>query len=344
MQKLTFFYKTNISLFKSHRLIGLIIMTFALLLIPLNFPNRSNHTHTFLNPLDQLFAPSPVQASEGLTITKSGPVGPIDVGGEITYKLTVINNTGANLVAPILVTDSVPLNTTCNDNAIGATNPDWLSDCTRYVALWTLPSGNFSNTTSVVLTYTVTVTDILPHGYEIINKDYAVRQLPNGSIAEGTGVVKTVINAPRWQIDKTISFPVSEFVIPGKEIEYTLTYLNNSFLPISGTFFVTDTIPAFTTLLTNSLAANATYSGVTAGEVVTWTISSSLGSQQDGDVTYRVQVVNPFSSMEKIISNSEYGIIGANIFEPALGRPVTITVETRPILSITVSLANRHLY
>ncbi|MFQ5577777.1 MAG: hypothetical protein ACE5G8_12415, partial [Anaerolineae bacterium] len=285
--------------------------------------------------------PAAVRAGGGLTITKiANPAfpTPVDPGGSIVYTLIISNNTGTNfdgLSDFMYVSDDVPTYTTCTGQQ-GPPAWDFSATCNPS-AVWLL-SGIFTNSTQVALTYTVEVSPVVPFGTVISNTAYQV-DANNGAVSDtGTAVITTPLNAPRWSIDKTISSPAGPFVASGADLEYTITFSNSGSFGVSGSYVITDTVPPHTTLLTATLS-HTDYTGTGPGSVITWTLNTPLSPGGQSSIQYSVRVTSPLTK-GTVITNDNYGIAGGNVFAPASGDPVGITVESTPVLELSKSLLN----
>lgn len=281
--------------------------------------------------------PAQVRATGGLTITKTANRSQVAVGESITYRLVVSNETGSDIsggIPPVVVTDTIPTYTRCDPNAMGAP-ADWSFDCVNNTAAWLL-NGTFTDGTSVVLTFSVTVDEVVPFGVEIRNDDYAFSSGSAGDV--GTTVVTTPVDAPQWSLRKQIDNPSGNLVAPGEDITYRLIYGNSGNAQLNGTYVLTDTVPPFTTLITTSLA-HTNYSGITPGSLITWTFSSALNPGQERNTTFRIQVSSPLTK-DLLIVNEAFGIRGGNAFAGASGTPVTLTVASKPILAVSKRLLN----
>jgi uncharacterized repeat protein (TIGR01451 family) len=214
-----------------------------------------------------------VYATGGLTITKTAnPTPTVNQGSVLTYNLTLINNTGISLT-DIVVTDTVPANTTCTDIPIPP--PGWFTDgiinCQNNgEARWILPPGFgdvLANGSSVVLVYGVTVGQPLPDLSNITNAAFTYRVQaisPTTFIDNGAQTITTTVFAPEWQISKEVNPPTT--VEPGDTLTYTLTVTNVGHLATSGDYTITDQIPLHTNYVTDSASPTASFDGTS----LTW--------------------------------------------------------------------------
>lgn len=275
-----------------------------------------------------------VRAAGGLTVTKVANAPTVDQGGLLTYTLIATNNTGVDLTqGVIVVSDTVPANTTCADidfSVDGSWFPG-VPQCQSGTAFWIKPPGNsfpFPNGSVVTLTYVVTASQPLLDQSLITNlaSSYAISSPTIFSL--GQNDVNTPVNAPVWQIGKTAD--PSPVVETGTALTYTLTVTNIGHLATSGFYTITDQIPANTTYVNNSAFPAATFNDPT----LTWVLSTPVGINQAFTVSFVVTVDDNLPEASGIV-NQTYSITGGNVFSPAVGAPVTVTVQTPVTLTLT---------
>lgn len=304
-------------------LLALMIST-VLLLLPLM--EDSARPISLANFLEVSFDAATVQAAGGLTITKTAPA-TVNQGEILTYTILVNNNTGQDIIAAS-VADAIPQNTTCN-SVQDSSPPIWAkTSCGSGAIAWVLIQSPpffttpFTNNTTALFNFSVAVNQPLPDQSVIINDNYNVSASPFSDIG---AAVTTTVNAPNWEISKTAS---SSIVQPGDRLTYTLTITNNGHFVTSGTYTITDEIPANTTFV--SASAPGTFS---AGNV-TWALNTPLNVNQSTSLTYAV-TINQNLADELAIVNQNYSVTGGNVFSPAFGSAVTITVDVPVTLTLT---------
>ena len=314
---------------------GVVTLAFLLSFLPLRQmlhlppPNRPPSVHSPF-PL----GPTAVRADGGLTITKKALQPTVAPGGVLTYTLLVTNRSGVSLTNAAVV-DDVPPNTTCRavaDVSGWATN---LAYCqSNGIAVW--DGGLLTDGVTLAFTYSVTVDQPRPDGSLIRNAagGYAVGGYLFGTTTPltdaGNRTITTPVTAPAWQIAKTV-VPTGS-VLAGKTLTYTLTYTNSGSYATSGSYVITDALPANTTFV------SASGGGTNAGGIVTWNGSAALSPGQSASVYFIAQVNAPLAA-GTVITNDRYRISGGNVFTPAMGAPVTVTVAAAPSLEITKSPA-----
>jgi uncharacterized repeat protein (TIGR01451 family) len=278
-----------------------------------------------------------VRATGGLTITKSASAPAVNQGGLLTYTLVVHNDTSFDLT-DVVVVDTVPANTTCQDiqSPSGWFN-NGVANCQNDgEAKWLLPKlggGSLADGSTAVLTYTIQVDQPLPDLSTIENVTYSVVASDTagvGSFSDAGSIYTTTVYAPEWQISKSV-VPTPN-VKPGDLLTYTISVLNDGHLDASGLYTVTDVIPQYTSYIASTQPVTET------GSMLTWVFSETLDIGASRVVTYVVQVqVNdhPLSDGLSIV-NDTYSVAGANVYASATGSPVAVTVQA-PDLQITKS-------
>lgn len=96
----------------------------------------------------------------------------------------------------------------------------------------------------------------------------------------------------------------SSQVSGGQTLTYTLRVINSDSI-IKTNIIITDTVPAGTTLLTDSLSGDAAYSGVTPGSIITWNTGVNLSQGQMLTRTFAVTIDTGVAG-GSIITNTAY--------------------------------------
>lgn len=286
----------------------------------LHLSSSQPHQAETIIDLARPFAVPLLQATNGLTITKSAPA-EVDQGGILTYTLVITNNTGSEITDGF-VGDSLSSEVSCNPAENPVTSPPtWDFLCTSGVAVWTINSP-IADGATVQVAYRVNVTQPLTDGYEIINDDYFIS--PNDDSPIFGPPIVTLVRAPQWLITKTVS---SSSIQPDEILIYTITATNIGHLVTSGDYEISDTIPNLTTLVEAP--------GATETDPLTWTFNNSLAALGGSRiVTYSVRVDSPLSTGNEIV-NDDYTVSGGNAYAAATNAPVTVTVDSPADLSIS---------
>lgn len=308
-----------------------LILAVILLLIPITastiqIPVVSPSGETIDLPLP--FGAKLVRATGGLTITKVSPP-TVNQGEVLTYTLLITNNTGQDITSG-MITDVMPLNTVCRATE-GSTSPPWAGLCSSNAAGWILlyspPTFQtpFTNNTTSVVTVSVNVAQPLPDQSTIINNSYGI-STTDGVLTDFGLPVTTIVNAPAWQIGKSV-IPTPT-VQPGDTMTYTITVTNSGHLTTTGDYTITDALPVDTDFV------SASSPGTFDGSNVIWVLSTPVGINESVTVSYTVAVTQPLTNGVEIV-NQTYSITGGNVYNQVFGAPVRVSVITPVTLTVT---------
>jgi uncharacterized repeat protein (TIGR01451 family) len=140
-------------------------------------------------------------------------------------------------------------------------------------------------------------------------------------------VVDTIfVRSAAWDISKTVT--PTPTVQPGDYLTYTVSITNIGDLPTSGTYTITDQLPAHTSFIT------ATPTPVLTSPTVTWVASDPIADGGSSTLTFVVRVTKPLTDGTPIV-NEAYRVTGGSTYTDALGATVPVTVEAPAMLSIT---------
>src|SRR3989449_63578 len=254
-----------------------------------------------------------VSATPTLTISKTDAPDPVVAGNNITYTLS-FSNTGTANASGVVVSDTIPANTTF----VSATGGGTLA---AGVVTWNIGALNAGSSSSVQLV--VQVTSPLANGTLITNSTYGIDSSETAPIA-GAAITTTVSTLPVLSISKS---DAPDPVNAGSNITYTLSYSNTGTAAASGVV-VTDTVPA------NTSFVSATGGGTLAAGVVTWNIGA-LNAGGSGSVQLVVQVASPLAN-GTVITNATFSI-DSNETAPVAGTAITTTVSSLPVLTLSKS-------
>lgn len=261
-----------------------------------------------------------------LSMTKQADVAVVNPGGVIEYSITIVNS-GSAPATGFVMNDPIPGGTTYQAGSVTATapTPSYNAGLNRIEWTGTIPAGG-----SVTIKFKVNVARDIACDAVIRNK--ADLLTPTGAfVLDAAALVK--VNCPGQpilDIKKSANVP---FVIPGGEIEYTVTIVNGGTGPATGVTMI-DPIPTGTTYVAGTV--NATTPTVTydnANNWIKWTGNLPVG----GSVTITFKV----KASEQIdcgaIIHNKAGLIGAT-GEPTLVAEVRTPVECpKPILTMKKS-------
>ena len=126
-----------------------------------------------------------------------------------------------------------------------------------------------------------------------------------------------------------------QWVAPGEEIEYTITYQNNGVTSASDVK-IKAVIPANAELVPNSIEARAgvtyTVTGAEPGAVIGWTLDSSA-NRENGTLVYRVRRLSSTSGIQRALSITIQGPANATA-----GAPIVYQISVTN--NVPISLTN----
>jgi uncharacterized repeat protein (TIGR01451 family) len=284
---------------------------------------------------------TPVTAAPDFSITKSDAGASVTPGGTVSYTLTYANsgNTGAS---GVVLTETVPANTTFNS---GASTAGWVcvpnnnagSTCT--LAIGSLVGGSGPQNA----TFAVTVAASVPGGTTQISNTASIADdgangadpTPGNNSSSDTTPLTAAVDLSITKSDAGAS------VAPGGTITYTLTYGNGGSINASGVT-LTETVPANTTF--NSGASTAGWVCLpnnNAGSTCTLAIGGVVAGASGLTATFAVTVVNPVAAGVFLISNTatiaDDGTNGADANAANNSGSDTTPLSGAPDLSITKS-------
>ena len=265
------------------------------------------------NPVSAAATTTTVQSAPVLTISKTDGPDPVAAGGNITYMLSW-SNTGNMNASGVVVTDTLPANTTFVSATAGGTR-------SGSVVTWNVGTLNAGASGSAQLV--AKVASPLPNGTTISNATYAIDCAETAPVSGGA-VSTTVTSAPALAISLT---DAPDPVLAGANLTYTLTWSNNGNMDATS-LVITDAVPANTTFV------SATGGGTESGGIVTWT-APALAVAASGSAQLVVRVTTPLPN-GTVLSNSGST---ADCVEtaPVTGASVTTSVTSAPVLTIAAA-------
>jgi large repetitive protein len=260
---------------------------------------------------------TPVTAAPDLSLTKSDGGTSVVPGGTVAYTLTYANG-GDQGAAGVVLTETVPANTTFNSGASTAgwscsPNDNAGSTCTLAVGGLAGASG------SQMATFAVTAVNPLPAGVtQISNTASIADDGANGTDptpGNNSGSDTTpVTSAPDLSITKDDGGTTT---MPGSVVAYTLTYSNTGNVGASGVV-LTETVPANTTF--NSGASTAGWScspDDAAGSTCTLAVGGLAAGSGDQTATFAVTLNHLIlSEITEISNTASIADDGANGTDP----------------------------
>jgi uncharacterized repeat protein (TIGR01451 family) len=255
-----------------------------------------------------------------LSVSKVAQVGgttvvQIPAGDDLTYVITY-RNMGHMAASGVVITDTVPTNTTFKSAANGGTHASG-------VVTWNV--GTVAAGATSTVSFVVTVQSGLPNGTLLNNATYNIVSTQT-ALAAGTALTTTVVSAPIMNIAKTAA---PSPVVAGQDLTYTITYSNTGNENASSVV-IRDTVPANTTF------KSVTGGGTHAGGVVTWNIGNLAAKSGNLTVTFTV-TVSPTLADGATITNSTYSISCSQV-ATVNGTPL-VTNVIKPVLTVAKTAA-----
>jgi uncharacterized repeat protein (TIGR01451 family) len=246
-----------------------------------------------------------------LTLTIGESPDPVQAGADVTYTLNYAN-TGAAGATSVVVTDTIPANTTfVSANAGGVRSGSTVT--------WNLGSVAAGGSGAVQLV--THVTSPLANGTILTNGSAGIDSAQTTPVSAAAATT-TVSSAPVLAIAKTDG---PDPVGAGANLTYTINWSNSGNSNASGVV-VTDTIPANTTFV------SATAGGLRSGSVVTWNVGA-LNAGASDSAQLVVKVNSPLAN-GTTLTNATYAL-DSNETGPVAGGVVTTTVQSVPVLTIS---------
>ncbi|MDX1522553.1 MAG: DUF11 domain-containing protein, partial [Anaerolineae bacterium] len=122
-------------------------------------------------------------------------------------------------------------------------------------------------------------------------------------------------------VEKTVS---DSLAVPGQSLTYQVA-LNNGGPTTLNNVVITDVVPPYTTLNAASLSPDATFSGLEAGSVITWTTNTSLAQGQSLNRSFKVNLTSNAPGGMAITNTA--AVAAANLPEPRQSNTVATIVN-----------------
>ena len=229
------------------------------------------------NPGNNAASASVTGQSADIAVTKTVNNAAPNLGGNVTFTVTAINNGPSNATG-VAVTDVLPAGLVYVSSAVSA------GSYNSSTGVWTI--GNLANTGTATLTITATVTTASPV-VNIASRSAGNQPDPNG--ANDTASVVVGGQSADIVINKVADNPTPNL---GANVTYTVTATNNGPSNATGVA-VTDPLPAGLTLVLATPSAGTIYNSVTG----LWTIGSlANGASATLQITATVRTTNPITN------------------------------------------------
>ena len=256
-----------------------------------------------------------------LSITKANsPTGTVSPGQPITYTMVVAND-GTGTASNVVVSDTVPTNTTYASCTVGcSTNGPPVTTVT-----WNL--GSIAPQTSQTVTFTVTANTGLAVGSYTLSNQASVSATGVSAIPSNT-VTNSLQVTPQLTLAKSANPAAASAVIPGQSIVYSLLVTNTG-TSAATNVQVIDAVPSNTSYV--SCTAGCTTNGPPVTSV-TWTIAS-LGAGASQTLTFTVAVNTPGLNGD-IVLNQAF-VTATGLSTPVASNQVSHVVSASPALTIS---------
>jgi uncharacterized repeat protein (TIGR01451 family) len=252
-------------------------------------------------------ATASAQADLAVTADSGAPT-PIAAGAQITYTITVVNNSTTNAATNPTITDVIPAGTTyvsftrtsgtgtwpCTGVSVGGTGT---LSCQKSTTLAASGTATFA---FVVMVPAGTVV-----GTTFINSASISSTTTDPNPLNNTLIANTVTVGPTPDISVTDSASPTS-VATGGQITYTQTVTNNSALVAAAGPSLTETTPAGTTYASDTVATGWACTTPAAGSTGTITCTPTLGTMLGGtSAVFTIVVnVNPEVTVGSTITNT----------------------------------------
>jgi len=277
---------------------------------------------------------TPVDAAPDLALSKDDGSVTVTPGDTITYTLTYNNSLGTQGATGVVITDTVPDNTTYTDTGAG-----WSCSGVTPGSICTKNVGPLAMNASGSITFTVTVTDTVLAGVvEISNTATIGDDGDNGEDLDNSDNEAsdfTPLNAaPNLGVSKDDG---GITVVPGDIITYTVTFANTGNQGATGVV-LTETVPANTTFTGTGWTCTPP-TGV-AGSVCTFSIGdldAGFGGSEIFVVTTAISMPAGVTNISNTVSIGDDGTQGADQNSGDNTDTDTTPVNAAPDLQITKS-------
>lgn len=249
-----------------------------------------------------------LKSAVALTLVKSAAPNPVPVGQPLTYTLR-ITSTGANTATNVIITDTVPANTTLNPGSLSG-NVSYSGVGPGSVITWATNS-NLAKNQFLERTFVVTADNGLPNGATIVNTGHvSASNLTTGQ--NHTNI--TTVAAP--VLTTTVTSNPAVIQSNTSLITFTITLQNIGSATATNTV-LTNTYPSSTTYVTNS----ASHGGTESGGIITWP-GITLVAGAAITRTFQVAVSAPITDGDQLVNiisaNSEQGVQIQNAAYPKI--------------------------
>jgi uncharacterized repeat protein (TIGR01451 family) len=303
----------SIKLKKAVQLIAIIVIGIFMVATVVGFARKSSQAARALGPIPPPDGfPKLSLSAKVVTPTLANTDGAI-----LTYNLEMLN-TGAYTASDVSLVDTIPANTTYNNDVQSNAPPTPVF--ADGVISW--DHGVVGFDASVVITFSVTTTP----GYEGIISNTA--EISDPMIPEPVSIMAEtrITDTPMFEVAKTA---LPELPGKNKPLTYELVVTNMGQTAVGTPITVTDFLPADTTFL--NAGPDGSYDP--NDNVITWKRSVDLNFGETSTFTFSVNIGDVSSGT--VIENNDYLVVGAGEF--GIGVPYTTTVID-PIFILSKSI------
>jgi uncharacterized repeat protein (TIGR01451 family) len=242
---------------------------------------------------------TPIGTTPDLAITKNDNIpDEVDPGGVISYTIIYVNNSHRFTATNVIITDTLPLGTVIT----GASASLWTQVGTSRDYTYVPSGGELGPNEAGSVELMVQLTDPIsyPYGSEVVNRVEIGGGEDECNTTNNVATEETPVrgaDATDLEVSKTDDVPFC--AVPGDAVEYSITYLNNSY-----------TISATNVLLTELIDTNAVqflgppeWTSIGGGEYTRAPVPTTVGPREGGIMDFDARIAQSIPPGQEYITN-----------------------------------------